>query len=145
MGGDIIPSLPRWRYEKLKEAGIDFSKGFGDKEIAFEHLTSPAHRHPIFYKGILLTDAFTKGQVLGTFLDRINWKPDKIIFFDDTLKHLESVQAEMKKRKLPFEGFLYKGGNYLAKPINQKVLDIQLQHLKEHNEYISDKEVQKNL
>ncbi|HBR70631.1 TPA: hypothetical protein DIC20_01940 [Candidatus Dependentiae bacterium] len=139
-GGGIIPSLPQWRYEDLKKEGIDFSPSFGDQEIIFEHLTSKANRHPMFYKGILLTDAFSKGEILGAFLDRVNWKPSNVIFFDDRLNYLESVEEEMKKRGIPFKGYLYKGAQHLPRKIDKEILDIELQHLKEHDEFISDEE-----
>ncbi len=145
MGGDIIPSLPQWRYEKLKNKRIDFSPSFGDQEIVFEHMTSKAERHPVFYKGILLTDTFSKGAVLGAFLDRVNWKPRKVIFFDDKLKLLTSVQEEMKKRNIPFQGYVYKGAQHLPHEINDEILEIQLQHLKDHDEFLNDKDAHKKL
>jgi hypothetical protein len=143
MGGDIIPSLPQWRYERLKKVGIVFTPSFGDQEIIFEHMTSKAHRHPVFYKGILLTDHFSKGEVLGAFLDRVNWKPNKVIFFDDKPKLITSVQKEMKKRKIPFQGYVYKGAQNLAREIDTEILEIQLQHLKDHDEFLSDKDAYK--
>lgn len=145
MGGDIILSLPQWRYEKLKNKGIDFSPSFGNQEIIFDHFTSKAHRHPMFYKGILLTDAFSKGEILGAFLDRVNWKPSNVIFFDDRLNYLESVEEEMKNRGIPFKGYLYKGAQHLPRKIDKEILDIQLQHLKKHNEFISDEEAREIL
>jgi hypothetical protein len=144
-GRDIIPSLPKWRYEKLKNNGIDFSPSFGSQEIVFEHMTSKVGRHPVFYKGILLTDAFSKGEVLSAFLNRVNWKPKKVIFFDDGLKYLTSVKDEIKKHNIPFQGYLYKGAQSLPKEIDEEILEIQLQHLKKHDEFLSDKDAYKRL
>ncbi|KKQ19323.1 MAG: hypothetical protein US32_C0011G0025 [candidate division TM6 bacterium GW2011_GWA2_36_9] len=103
-GMGLISSLPQWRYEKLKEIGIDFSRNLAPQNVSLPQFTSKKGRHPVFYKGILLTELFAKGDVLGTFLDTLNWKPHDTIFFDDTLEHLKSVKKEMKKRNIPFQG-----------------------------------------
>ncbi len=141
MAKGIIPSLPQWRYNKLKEVGIDFSSSFPEQEIIFSHLTSDAGRHPVYYNGILLTDKFSKGEVLGAFLDKIDWKPGNVIMFDDNPDKLTSVQDELKKRAIPFQGFVYKARDFLPHVIDKAVLEKHLQHLKEHDEIISDKEV----
>jgi tetratricopeptide (TPR) repeat protein len=141
----LIPSLPAWRYQKLKEVGIDFSQSFSDQEVWLTNLTSKFNRHPVLYHGILMTDDFSKGQVLGEFLDIMHLTPKKIIFFDDRPEYVTSVQEEMKKRGIPFQGFIYKGMDTLPQNIDQNILDYQLQYLKEHDEFISDQEAQKNI
>jgi|SaaInlLV_10m_DNA_2_1039722.scaffolds.fasta_scaffold00403_10 hypothetical protein len=142
VGGTLMQKL---RYEKLLEVGIDFSSSFEQQEIIFDDLTSlrGCHRgrHPMFYKGILLTDAFAKGPVLGKFLDVMKLKPKKVIFFDDNESYVKSVQEEMEKRGIIFKGFVYRAIDTLPpQDFDQKILDYQLKYLKEHDEIISDKE-----
>ncbi|MFC1842924.1 DUF2608 domain-containing protein [Candidatus Dependentiae bacterium] len=137
VGGTLIQKL---RYEKLLEVGIDFSSSFEQKEVCLTHLTSHANRHPLFYNGILLTDAFAKGPVLAEFLDVMQLKPKKVIFFDDNESYVKSVQEEMKKRGIIFKGFVYRAIDKLPpQDFDQKILDYQLKYLKEHDEIISDK------
>ena len=79
LGYPLIPSLPKWRWEKLHEVGLDFSQSFEQEEIWLTNLTSKANRHPVYYKGILATDDFSKGTVLGEFLDVMHLKPKKVL------------------------------------------------------------------
>jgi Protein of unknown function (DUF2608) len=139
----LIPSLPKWRWEKLHEVGIEFHPNFGQEEIWLTNLTSQANRHPLYYKGILMTDLFSKGTVLGDFLDIINLKPKKVIFFDDRADFVKSVQEEMKKRGIDFQGYIYRAIDTLPKVFDQKVLDYQLQYLKDHDEFISDEQAKR--
>jgi len=145
MAKGLIPSLPKLRFDKLKEVDIDFSSSFPEQEIVFDQLTSELGRHPVFYKGILLTDAFSKGEVLGLFLDSVSWKPNKVIFFDDRSEYVELVQQEMKKRGIPFQGFIYKAVDKVPFDYEPAVLEKILQHLKEHDEFISDEQARKLL
>jgi len=115
MGSDIIPSVPRWRYEKLKDSGIDFSSSFENQEITFEYTMKMKTFHPLYYKGILFTDYVCKGSMLGKFLETIRWKPSNVIFFDDKLTNLQAVQMAMHAKNIPFQGFLYKG------PLHEKI------------------------
>jgi hypothetical protein len=139
---DIIPSLPVWRYQKLRDVGIDFSSSFGNYKIRFKRLVSEQGNNPVFYRGVLLTDSFSKGRVLGEFLDFINWRPHSILFFDDQQPFIVSVQEAAAQRKIPFHGFLYKGLQKVPKVLNNAILQIQLKHFYTHNEFISDKDAQ---
>jgi Protein of unknown function (DUF2608) len=68
LGGPLglIPSLPVWRWNKLKEIDIDFSSSFPEQqELIFSQFTSKSGRHPIFYKGILLCLAPSLIQSIG--------------------------------------------------------------------------------
>lgn len=138
LGRTLIPSLPKWRYEKLQKVGIDFSSSFKQQEVVLTKLVSYADRHPVFYKGILLTDMFPKGKVLGEFLDVMKLKPKKVIFFDDRIRFIRSVEKEMYKRNIAFSGYAYRAIDELPQTFDQKILDYQLKHLKEHDEFISD-------
>jgi FMN phosphatase YigB (HAD superfamily) len=134
-----IPSVPEWRLNKLKELGIDFSKtNFPD--MTFDELPQEEGHFPMLYHGILCTIQISKGQVLGAFLDRIQWKPDQVVFFDDNLERVESVAQEMQKRKIPFHGYHYKGADFVPGELNKEVAEFQLKYLVEHEEWLSEEE-----
>ncbi|MFH0898372.1 MAG: DUF2608 domain-containing protein [bacterium] len=141
LGRTIIPSLPKWRYEKLRDVGIDFSSSFEQQEIPLTNLTSQANRHPLFYRGIVMTDDFPKGEVLAEFLDVTKLEPKKVIFIDDRIHYVQSVHNEMQKRGIDFKGYVYRAIDALPQVFDQKILDYQLKHLKEHDEFISDEQV----
>lgn len=61
--------------------------------------------HPCFYKrGMLFCGLNDKGEALLSLLDRLNYRPDLVIFVDDKYKNLLSVEMELLKREIPFEG-----------------------------------------
>jgi hypothetical protein len=140
----IIPSLPEWRFTKLKEVGIDFSKA-NLPDIVFTELPAKNGQHPMLYHGILCATSGSKGQVLGAFLDRMGLKPNKVIFFDDSLKRVEDVGQEMKKRNIPFYGFQYKGADFVPGELDKEIASFQYKYLLEHEKWLSDDEAREML
>jgi hypothetical protein len=139
-----IPSVPEWRFNKLKELGIDFSKtNFLD--MTFDELPPEEGYSPMLYHGILCAGTSSKGAVLGAFLDRVKWKPDQVIFFDDSIERVESVANEMQKRGIRFHGFQYNGANFVPGELDKEVATLQMKHLVEHEEWLSEDEVRKLL
>jgi uridine kinase len=51
----------------------------------------------------------------------------------------------MKNRSIPFQGFEYKAADKLPHAFNLDLLNEQLQYLKEHDEFISDKDARRVL
>lgn len=134
-----IPSLPEWRFKKLQQIGIDFRNDeFPD--IIFNEFPDVNGYYPIFYQGILCTALATKGEVLGAFLDRMQWKPSRVIFFDDNLTRLEEVKIEMEKRAIPFIGYHYHGVDYMEGKLDKPVAAFQLNYLVEHEKWIMEDE-----
>ena len=97
----------------LSEAGIDMSKNtVYEKEIVVE----PENKDNGFgfRNGILSivpnkdVQGKDKGSVLGKFLDAISFVPKKVIFVDDTKKHVDSVAQEFKSRNIPTVALWYK-------------------------------------
>ncbi len=139
-----IPSVPEWRFNKLKELGIDFSKAdFPD--MIFDELPQEEDHFPMLYHGILCTIQASKGQVLGAFLDRVGWKPDQVIFFDDSMERVESVADEMRKRGIPFHGYQYNGAQLVPGELDKEVATLQLKHLVEHEEWLTEEKARKLL
>lgn len=134
-----IPSLPEWRFNTLKKLELDFSKThFPD--TTFHELPAKKGQHPALYRGILLASGTPKGKVLGAFLDCMKFKPDKIIFFDDSAKRIESVFDEIKKRAIPFYGYKYNGAKFVPSTFSKEIAAFQLKHLVEHEKWLSDQE-----
>jgi hypothetical protein len=132
-----ILSVPEWRFNKLKELGIDFSKA-NFPDMTFDELPQEEGHFPMLYHGVLCTIQVSKGQVLGAFLDRTALKPDKVIFFDDSKERVESVSQEMKKRAIPFYGFQYNGARLLPGELDKEVATLQMKHLVEYEEWLSE-------
>jgi len=143
----LIDCMEEWRVEKLSDIGIDFSGSFAEQKIIIDALTDRAGKYPVFYKGIMLSeeDSIEKGAALGAFLDRVQLRPGKVLFFDDKRCNLQSVQAEMARRSIPFMGYEYTAVEKLPRRYNPAILQCQLDHLKEYGEFISDETATKLL
>lgn len=136
-----IPNMQEWRFTQLKNLGIDFSTSFITQEIVFKELapftgllTSPSYpsgskRFTMYYKGILCSLPHPKGIALAAFLKRINWKPQKIIVFDDVATYVTSVTQEMKKLNIPCSGYIYKGASIPAGTLDAQVAKKQFEAL----------------
>lgn len=134
-----INSLPVWRFHKLKQLDIDFTPAHFDNMI-FDELVHEDGYHPALYNGILCTSPDSKANVLGSFLNRIPYTPSRIIFFDDSLSHIEGVAQEMKKRSIPFQGYEYLGAYSMPITLDKEITTLRLHHLVEHEEWLSEEE-----
>jgi hypothetical protein len=102
-----VKKMQKLRFKNLLDSGFDFRKSFDLKKMIFDKLAPRDGYFPMFYKGLILSSTSSKGQALGAFLDSIDWKPKKVIFFDELIINHQSVAQEMEKRRIPFLGFQY--------------------------------------
>jgi hypothetical protein len=66
--------------------------------------------HPCFYKdGILFGGNNDKGEVLTCFFDIMNYHPKKVLFIDDKMKYLVSVEKALESIGIEFIGIRYSG------------------------------------
>jgi phosphoglycolate phosphatase-like HAD superfamily hydrolase len=88
----------------LLKLGIDFSRsGLAGSDVPLAGLPHFAFYH----KGIVSCGNNEKGAVLARLIDTLKLSPTKIIFMDDKLHHLESVQLHMCAKNIPFVGIRY--------------------------------------
>jgi len=137
---EMIEKAEEWRYQHLAELGIDFSSSFNVEPIVFDNLKKRRDNYPMFYKGILCAARNPKGKVIGAFLDRIGWKPKKVIFFDDMSGFIATVRDEMKERGIPCECYQYCGAHHMPGTVDRRVARLQLRHVIEHAEWLTDQE-----
>ena len=130
----VIESMEDLRIKELESVGIDFSKLTPIKEtIKLDNLKTE-HGIPMLKKGIILTAELDKGIVLKDILQKSNYYPKKIIFIDDKIQNLYSVQNVCNMLKIPFQGFHYTAIKYLPTPnVNQKLEKLRFKILE--NEY----------
>lgn len=79
---------------------IDISFNFFAHEKISLNLAHPS----LFKQGILFCGLNDKGDALLSFLDRVDVKPDLIVFIDDKHKNLVSVEMALLNRQICFEG-----------------------------------------
>jgi hypothetical protein len=140
MFGGRIPSFEEWRYARLKELGIDLSKSFSECSIQFKAFPTSLRGIPVFYKGILCTANYPKGEVLAAFLDYIGYGPNKVIFVDDTPEFVQSVAKAMKQKGILCEGYVYRASEFQIPKIESDIMQFQLDYIKNHNHIITYEE-----
>jgi hypothetical protein len=140
----ILESVPLWRSKHLEELGLSFRM---EKEVVFP--IPPGFIPPSFEKGVLYcgdcyrNDRENKGKILSLYLDWQDWTPDLVVHIDDGQKHLESVQRELDRRKIPFLGF-----HYIPKaldPIEERVAELQYKTILDQKRWLSDEEARLRL
>ncbi len=143
----VIPSMENWRCGQLNRVNIDLSASFfKGTECIFPESTGGK---PIFKNGILFCGDFShskkssKGELLGIFLDNMEWSPDEIVFFDDQMKNLLSVQEEAEKRGIPYQGYLFETDS--SDSLDEKIAEFQFQTALKEKKWLSDKEAKMRL
>jgi hypothetical protein len=102
-------------------------------DIEPHDLILPMH-HPCFYKnGILFAGNNDKGEALHTFFEMMNYQPDAVIFIDDKLKYLHSVEKALEKYEIPFVGIRYSGCDERVKNFDPNKSVAQLHAIRTRN------------
>lgn len=139
-----VNKMQKLRYQNLLDSGFDFRKSFNIKKIIFNTLAPRDGYFPMFYKGIILSSTSSKGQALGAFLDAIDWKPKKVIFFDELISNQQSVKQEMKNRGIAFQGFQYIAAfREKIKLGNKRIIKYQYDYLVKNGVFLTNKQVLK--
>lgn len=141
----VIPSGADWRIEELRRCRISFAPAFPDQAVlTFPSLTTKSYI-PLFKGGILFSALAPKGAVLESFLQAIQWKPEEVVFFDDRLPYLQSVEESMAKMGIPFLGFYYRAAEQIPCHLNVNVAALQMRTLSQEGIWLSDEEAKKLL
>jgi len=138
-----ISSHEDLRLAKLMEHEIDFSQSSPspDKFVLTEVISQSSF--PIYKNGILFVEKESKGIALDAFLQRIKWTPSKVFFVDDKISYIQSVQTVIENRGIPFIGFHYTSSLNNLPKLDETVIEQQFKHLIEHEEWLSEEEIQK--
>ncbi len=113
----VIDSMESWRIEHLQSHGISFDNSFVNAESGYldpyipeivQYNQDAKHKTaPTAYNGIVFTGSIPKGEVLNAYLQYAHIKPKKIIFIDDRMGNLKSVQECCQKNDIEFLGYEY--------------------------------------
>jgi len=142
----VIENAEDWRLKVLKRFHMDFSVSFPQNQIIyFDNAAKNESDYSIFKKGVLFLgeEKISKGVLLLQFLDKVQWKPKNIVFVDDKMSHLESVETALKATKISFQGYQYKGIEKLSEKLDEKVAEVQFSYLRKNHKWLSDTEAKK--
>jgi hypothetical protein len=105
-----IKSIESLCYLKLKKLGIDFEQSWKNfNRINFKRTESKGKKFiPFFGNGMIFTCRVPKGEILKEFLTKLpQYKFKKVIFIDDHLKNIKSVEEATAKLNIEFVGIEY--------------------------------------
>ena len=104
----IIPNRADLRIKTIKDIGIDFSKSMNlpyiDLSGEMPLSTKDGSSNPIFQEGVIFAAKRPKGEILGKFLNFSKLDPEKIIFVDNQLKNVLSVEEKCKELDIDYTG-----------------------------------------
>lgn len=136
----VISSMENWRIQQLRKLGIDFSSAFPRFPLLTFEQYKKNHSLPLFKDGVLFSINTTKGAILTEFLKKIDWVPRRVVFIDDRLEYIQSVDLALQKMGIQFLGLHYIAAESQAIPVDAKLGEFQFRHLAEHGEWLSDVE-----
>jgi len=93
---------------------------------------------PFFKRGIIF--GCPKGDVLSAFLDHAQWKPKRIIFIDDFLEFVNSMEEMAEKRDIDFVGIHYTAAQAVPCDLNEEMMKFQLDYFAKTRTWLCDDE-----
>ena len=137
----------QWRIDNLHEMGYFFEKSWSDQKDDVVLNDFGTDHNPIFRKGILFCDIFSKSECIRSFFEYIGWIPKKIIFIDDVLKNLSDVGEFCDENKIEYTGIEYLESQYINShiPFSDDLGAIQMDHLMDKSMWLKDEEAHKIL
>ncbi len=113
--------------QQLREIGIDFSQSSFPSSFA---------SYPSFQEGIIFTSGEIKGDHLIKLLKTVHFWPKKVIFLDDKLYQVQSVDKAMEEAGICCDCFWYRRAEH--EEFDPLLALIQLHHLLNKREVLSD-------
>jgi len=132
-----IPGVDEFTKNQLSQARIDLNQTALPME--FEAFSSDEW---FPYAGVLFTSHTDKGAFLAHLLNRTGYSPSKIVFVDDRLEQVQSVEAVMQKLGIPFTGYHYRYTEDSFKTFQPEIGIIQFLQLMMNQTLLSDAEAQ---
>jgi hypothetical protein len=140
-----IESREDLRVHDLKTLGIDFSALSNLKDQRFPDVKAKDGQ-PLLKSGIVFTGNVDKGVILNAILSATGLQPKKIIFIDNKLENVHSIEIAAKERAIEFVGIEYTAiKDAKHAPLNQERANLQFKLLEKDQKWLSDKEADQML
>jgi FMN phosphatase YigB (HAD superfamily) len=122
----VCPSLSDWRIKQLNDLGFDFSLNAPDADL------------PNYKGGILFSDKTPKGEVFMSLIHQLGVAPKKVIFVDDHIKYIQSMEASLNEASIPLISYHYQEIEH--RPVTFITADIRrkLTYFFAHNRWPKD-------
>lgn len=133
---EYLSTMGDLSYNQLKSFGVDFSKtslpGCINPEV-----------NQFYSHGIIFTDHTPKGPYLARFLKLMDLHPKKIVFIDDSLSQIQSVEQTVESLGIEFSGLHYGKLAAFHATFNPLIANIQLEAYLKEGKILSDEEALK--
>lgn len=127
--------------QQLKENRFDLSLTAPSKE---DHYFSIGGHGVLYRRGILFTSGTSKGESLFALLDKLEIKPERIVFLNDKASHIKDIEQVAEKRGVEFLGLRYAYSDSRKKAFSPEIADFEWDHsLVSH--LLSDEEAKKEM
>lgn len=136
----LIPNAEAWRIKQLDSLGINFDWAFPHLDVISFHAFQGRGSPPVFKQGVLASAKYPKGNVLLAFLKETGYQPSKVIFVDDRIDYIQSVESELARVQIPLVSFHYKAASCQPLHLDKELADFQLAYLLQNGEWLSDEE-----
>ncbi|HJD62053.1 MAG TPA: DUF2608 domain-containing protein [Rickettsia endosymbiont of Degeeriella rufa] len=134
------------RFDALKDVDISFINTSPFKEDATFPEFENENGIPMLISGVILTASANKGLVLKAAFEKYNLHFQKIIFIDDTMKELESVDKSCLDLNIDFQGIHYGAAKIAPLPILDKEKEeLRYEILKKEHIWLLDKELKERI
>lgn len=113
-------------HQNLRSVGIDFARNppYGE-DAPISGVSSPAK----FVEGILFNGLINfKGDTLAAFLRQIGYRPGKVIYIEDKLKHLSQVGQKIEALGIPFLGIHFGALEFERQAYHPELAAIQVKY-----------------
>lgn len=141
-----IEKLEDWRLDNLKHVGVDLSNSFKHKNpTSLKTLPEYNNNFPLFKNGVLFTNRQPKGLVFTAFINILDNKPKKVIFIDDNLEYLKSVQQAALGLGMEFIGFHYRAVENMCSDFDEEIAQIQYLYLLKCEHWLSNQEARSHI
>lgn len=137
-----IEKLEDWRIKQLQDLGFDFASLTPIKEELFANELEEQGGVPMLKSGVVLTAQIDKAKTLEYILHHNNYYPETIIFIDDQLQNIESLEKLSSKLQIKFHGFHYTAVSNMPIPeINKQTEKLRFQILEREHKWLSHQEL----
>lgn len=141
-----IDKMEDLRFTGLNQVGISFINTSPFKEDGTFPEFENKNGIPMLKAGIILTASANKGLVLKAALEKYNLHFKKIIFIDDTMKELESVEKACLDMNIDFQGIHYGAAKIAPLPILDKEKEeLRYEILEKEHIWLLDKELEERI
>lgn len=129
-----IKGVDELTHKQLLQADFDFSKSSVPKEIKFSKY---------FDRGVIFSSPLKKGIFLKNMLKASAYRPPAIVFIDDKLDQVQSVEKAAQELGIPFVGIWYTRAEKEHEGFDPQVATCQMMYWLDCEQPLSDSEAKR--